>query len=881
MKKIINTAPPVVVTSLHTPYSVLLTLRTVGTNATLTQAQDIAKNLWFPDRTIEPLFLVPVFSVYDTDKQEAVSAVPTLTWYVNGVVVNTSTPSESYYIITDAMADDDIPAGSLAVRKNVDYNEPVTVKCVATYGAYTADSEQLLTSENKPNVFYRVDLKNASVVEYHPLLDESSQRTFQAFVQHSQDAVVWEEVIGKSINAVDLGSLTWNLSNGVFSASLQTAAKTDGGAVLAGYTQDQTLADDKTISTSNGNIRIKDAAYSSAADFKAAMDGKVLFYELATKTVQEDFLTAMRKVTGFFWYLDGQLITKDTYGYVSGQGMETLVLDADYIDKSVISVRIAVPVFTDDGVTMPTVPSEGASAQSTLVWEWEHIDVMPIALGGSSVHRYSSQKVFNSIARVNGEDATSTQRSHIRTVWYTHDTDKPYTNKTYYGSGESVTLPASAMFRTGKVNVEVGLDLYLLGAWRETTNATTGNVSLVREETQISNTAPVAIISSSNTPLEVSLTLKVESGTLTQAQDVTKNLWIPDRNIEAMSISPVLSVYDHDAKSTVEISPVYTWFVNGVIVPSTNTPSQDYYIQNGKLWFRKNTSYLSPDVIRCSAMYADNLRLTSLTSDAELLLTTENKPEAIYTVDIEAAHSIIFHPFTEESTQRTVNAIAQYGDTILNNEVKYFWYIDGELITNEMVGYISGQGTKSITLNLDFFKDVTLSVKIGVIKYQDGEQVIPTEPNQETEAQRLITWDYENVELLPIGRGGSAMRASSGEKYFEAILRVNGKDVSNERREKYTRTRWTTHDTNADATNVVDKGWSPDLILTKEDLYRSSAVNVEVGAELYILDEFKMAVGYDSYQMVNGKLVGVGEPKMVIDDLTGKTVVMNGDDEYE
>lgn len=880
MKKIINTAPMAVITSLHTPLTVSLTTKVV--NGTLTQAQDIIKNLWLPDRTIEPLFLVPVFSAYDPDKEEHIQATPSYTWYVNGVQVPASNPQSSdYSIVSNADPSTGIINGSLRIRKNVSYLTPETIKCVATYQGYTADCEELLTTENKPDAFYQVSVKTPPIVEFRPLFDSTTRKTFQAFVQHGQDALVWEDVIGKSINVVDLGSLTWSKSDSVFTATLPSTPKSTGGAALAGYTQDQSLSEDKTISTANSNIRVKDASYATADAFKSAMRGKVLFYELNNKTVNESFVEAMRKMTGFFWYLDGVLITSDTFGYVSGQGMESLVLDADYIDDAVVSVRLAVPVFTDINgdviVTMPTAPNSSACAQSTLLWKWDDVDVMPIALGGSSVHQYSSQKVFNSVVRRNGKDLDSSFRSRIRAIWFTHDTDDSYTDKTYYGDSTSVTLPASALFRTGRVNVEVGLELYLLGHLHPTidsntgqyvVDSNTGEIVFTREQTKIENKAPMTVISSSNSPLTVSLTLKVESGTLTQAQDVTKNLWIPDRRIEVLTLLPVFSAYDPDSKQNVSILPTYTWYVNGMQVPLTNTSSSDYYIvrQSGEpdmLVIRKNTSYVSPDFVKCVATYADCLHINTMSREAEVTLTTENKPEAVYTVDISATQPIVFRPFSDATPQRAFEAIAQYGNERLHNEVKYFWYADDVLIDESFLGYVSGQGTESIVLDLDFFNDVTLSVKLGVTIYTNDTAQVPTSPNINATAQRLIVWDYENPVLIPIGKGGSAVRSSSGEKQFESVLQVNGKDVSADRVTKYARVFWFTHDTNAAHDDISEKGWGPSLTLTKAEMYRNSSVNVEVGADLYVLGKFKAVVSNEEEQTI------------VVDNTTGAIVVMN------
>ena len=167
MKKIINTAPMAVVTTLHTPQTLLLTLR--AASGTLTQAQDITQNLWSPDRTLTPLVIESVFSAYDPDTKSRASAAASLKWYVNDVEIQTTATSSDYYRVDTATGG--IKAGSLVVRKNVSYTTPVTIRCEATYQGRTEKAEVVLTSENKPDVFYTLDLMTPNVVKYRPLED--------------------------------------------------------------------------------------------------------------------------------------------------------------------------------------------------------------------------------------------------------------------------------------------------------------------------------------------------------------------------------------------------------------------------------------------------------------------------------------------------------------------------------------------------------------------------------------------------------------------------------------------------------------------------------------------------------------------------------------
>ena len=92
---------------------------------------------------------------------------------------------------------------------------------------------------------------------------------------------------------VDLGSLEWNLADGVFSVILSdmvaisrnpngVCAKYPTVTVAYTYMPDKSLLlGDAAYSVALNRVIIKDSAYSDAAAFKAAMSGVYLYYELA------------------------------------------------------------------------------------------------------------------------------------------------------------------------------------------------------------------------------------------------------------------------------------------------------------------------------------------------------------------------------------------------------------------------------------------------------------------------------------------------------------------------------------------------------------------------------------------------------------------------
>jgi len=774
MKKIINTAPMAVVTTLHTPQTLLLTLR--AASGTLTQAQDITQNLWSPDRTLTPLVIESVFSAYDPDTKSRASAAASLKWYANDVEIQTTATSSDYYRVdTDTGG---IKAGSLVVRKNVSYTTPVTIRCEATYQGRTEKAEVVLTSENKPDVFYTLDLMTPNVVKYRPLEDASSLKTFKAFVQYG----------------------------------------------------DRPLSQDEEV--------------------------------------------------GYFWYLDGQLITADTFGYVSGLGTEELTLDADYIDGSVVSVQLGIPSMATGEKVMPTEPN-GPHAQSLLAWEWPAVEVLAIARGGNAVHQFSTAKTFDSIVRTDGQDMTdATKRAtYIKTRWYTHLTSAAQDVRTYYGYGTSVSMPGSALRTTGGVNVEVNTEITLLGALRPTvdqntgnyvTDATTGEVVFSREETQVVNAAPATVIITKKADLTTLLTIRIASGTLTQAQDITKSLWVPDRKLTPMKLEPLFSAYNPETKENEDLAPTIEWYVNDAKVTATSAAA-DYYLETdsgtgtltGNLMVRKNVSYTSKVVIKCKATYTDNLRLQQFYREADVTLTTENMPDTLFMVSLDVPSIVKFRPLQDDSSVKTIKATVQYGEEVATTGIGYYWYVNDTPITADTLGYVSGLDTDTLVLDAEYFDGDVISVRIGVPEPQsEGSDVyvLPTTPNLAAGAQCTITWDYGDIDMLPIARGGSSLRPTTERKVFDAVVRCNGKDVDAALVDKYIRLGWFAHATDESQDTRTALGYGRQLTVDASQLRRGDGVNVEVSADIYALGP--VAVVVDD---VTGEVV--------VDDVTGATVV--------
>ena len=192
-------------------------------------------------------------SMMSTDKNEIINVSPTIEWYLNAIQeydsttgngkITSQTLSADYYLQTNSIdqennIDTGALTGRLVVRKNVDYHTPVVIICVVSYTdnlrqqTYSAEGRVLLTSENKPEEFYRVDIETPATVKFRPLKDASPLRTFKAFAQHGPTPLPWENVVDKAIGAVNLGTLEWSYADSVFSATLPAAALATGGLFM-------------------------------------------------------------------------------------------------------------------------------------------------------------------------------------------------------------------------------------------------------------------------------------------------------------------------------------------------------------------------------------------------------------------------------------------------------------------------------------------------------------------------------------------------------------------------------------------------------------------------------------------------------------------------
>ena len=160
---------------------------------------------------------------------------------------------------------------------------------------------------------------------------------------------------------VDLGTLQWTYNGTIFSAAVDgiivptTTADRDKGIISSIYPVSTNLSisasmDDDSMLTGSGNIYIRDTSYTTVADFKSAMSGAQLVYDLATPiTYSLTDLPTITTLPGYnaIWSDTGAVAVTypaDTRTYVDDH---TPVQDVQINGTSILSNGVAnVPVAT-------------------------------------------------------------------------------------------------------------------------------------------------------------------------------------------------------------------------------------------------------------------------------------------------------------------------------------------------------------------------------------------------------------------------------------------------------------------------------------------------------------------------------------------------------
>ena len=347
---------------------------------------------------------------------------------------------------------------------------------------------------------------------------------------------------------------------------------------------------------------------------------------------------------------------------------------------------------------------------------------------------------------------------------------------------------------------------------------------------------------------------------LDQWYDEQKREYKPDRTTSPLVLQAILSISDPDgvlpSQTSTFASILWEEIVeykdnsgNTVVVNNGDvteiedtviigqTAVRVYTVQtDGKLVCRRNVEPSKSYRLKCTATYNDTRNGNTLTFESSVLLTTSKTAEENYILQLNTPRIHTFRPLIGDGTVTNVT----FGGTLIfgSEEVstaKYFWYWtdashpDGVLFgdaNTPCAAYVSGQGTKLLTLNPDATEGLTVMLRVSAT----ATAATPDLPIREYFSLKVI---YDNVNGRSTSPNGNSLRTEHKEMTFNEILWVNGEDMNDNVRAEYIRLIWTYHKNTTSALTVA--GYGDTCTLPRASLIAASGQTTIVNPQIQIL----------------------------------------------
>jgi len=393
---------------------------------------------------------------------------------------------------------------------------------------------------------------------------------------------------------------------------------------------------------------------------------------------------------------------------------------------------------------------------------------------------------------------------------------------------------------------------------------------------KIINPAPPAAVVKTKSPLNVMLSIGiVDDGTLTQSMDSTRNIWQPDRDpvsagagAKPLILVPQLSVGDASTGQVKTVNAVFTWYIDNVSAAWDSSKeegkvqeyggadtSKKYYYETrdgssdsskatGRFVVRKNVHHEHSKKVILVASFTDENASQTYEERAEMVLSSENRPDDFYDVKIQCPNMMRYYPLTNETDMAgntslaTFTAVARKGRQNVSSAVKFFWFLNDAAIDASTLCYQAaaqpagkGIGKDTIVLNMDFVDDAKLTVKIG-------ESLNAATPLDYTSDNVALMWEFPRLELLPHTKGSKRIMDSDKKKGFGSILHSAGENVDAARRAEYIRQQWWTRA--SDVTAKTMRGWGEEIDIDASELRKPGNVDVDVNADPYLLGPYEV-----------------------------------------
>lgn len=358
-------------------------------------------------------------------------------------------------------------------------------------------------------------------------------------------------------------------------------------------------------------------------------------------------------------------------------------------------------------------------------------------------------------------------------------------------------------------------------------------------------------------PLSVSLSLEVAGGSLNQNRNGLTGEYEPDRSLFPLVLRPRLMITDPDGlldQGDHSSDLVDTrWYIGSDESGEMITSQTDGFTLGtyGTLTVKRNVAPDQPVNLFFSCAFIDPRTGKTFRKTCVTTLSSVSSVQFNLSLEIDAALKMAVSPFRNNQTRKITATMHNGSDIVADTDAVYLWQVrDGasfRSITADDLFYVSGQNTKTLTIDRRFIDKET----IRVMAYHKSHQ------EQKLYAQtRVFRWYGQWDERETIERG-RFIRPDTSEIEVRAVIDTPKGQVTSPA-DYYDITHIKTTNEAGARQDVI--GYGERVVLPATQVNRKDAVTV-FGIDVKELTALRACTVGGKIALVNGKIMTIRIPK--------------------
>lgn len=375
------------------------------------------------------------------------------------------------------------------------------------------------------------------------------------------------------------------------------------------------------------------------------------------------------------------------------------------------------------------------------------------------------------------------------------------------------------------------------------------------------NVQPLNIITKW-TPLVSRFGIVVEAGSKTQFYYTNEAQFIPSREVTPLKLVAMLNVADPDGQIPTgnKTSSCDVKWYEGSYDSQITADTTGYTLGSDKsLTVTKNVLPNNPMQILVRCTYTDPRNGNTLVYEDRCALNSISKTDNVHTLTIDKPSKMLFNPLKDDSTV-TINATLKLGaDVVADANAKYWWYVVNNGVEtlidtlDTAIEYVSGQGTKALTINAMYTNQSIIRVK--AVSYEGTAPTTP--PDLAAQAEFAIIYNIPDVRSMIYTPNSTTIHKGDTSKVFKCELSTNREILTDAQAKAHFLIRWYKKPTTAGG--VASRlGDGVSITVPVSELSLSGRQTMQVYADVYAFGAYGYLVNSD------GKIITTADGKAIL-----------------